>query len=47
MTVNLDDLTLAELRAVARRYGLAESHNPDTLREAIRHATRQTPPERL
>ena len=47
MTVDLDDLTLAELRAVARWYGLVESHNPDTLREAIRHATRQTPPERL
>lgn len=47
MTINLDDLTLAELRAVARRYGLADSHNPDTLRQAIRQATRQTPPERL
>lgn len=47
MTINLDDLTLAELRAVARRYGLVESHNPDTLRQAIRHATRETPPERL
>lgn len=47
MTVDLDDLTLAELRAVARRYGLAESHNPDTLRTAIRHAARQTPPGRL
>ena len=37
MTVSIDDLTLAELRAVARRYGLVESHNPDTLRKAIRH----------
>lgn len=37
MTINLDDLTLAELRAVARRYGLVESHDPDTLRTAIRH----------
>ena len=47
MTINLNDLTLAELRAVARWYGLAESHDPDTLREAIRHATRQTPPDGL
>ncbi len=46
MRCTLDDLILAELRAVARWYGLAESHNPDTLREAIRHETRQTPPER-
>ena len=37
MTVSINDLTLAELRAVARRYGLAESHDPDTLRTAIRH----------
>ncbi len=37
MTVDLDDLTLAELRAVARQHGLVESHDPDTLREAIRH----------
>lgn len=37
MRCTLTDLTLAELRAVARRYGLTESHNPDTLRQAIRH----------
>lgn len=36
MTVSIDDLTLAELRAVARWYGLVESHDPEALRKAIR-----------
>ncbi len=47
MTVDLNDLTLAELRAAARQHGLPESHNAHTLRTAIQAATRQTPPNGL
>ncbi len=43
MTVSIDDLTLAELRAVARWYGLVEAHDPEALRTAIQAATHQTP----
>lgn len=51
MTVTLEQLTLAELRALARWYGLTESHDADTLRTALRstleHQTDQTPPNGL